>query len=342
MRTRCSRPPPAALAPPPRAHLPTSTAGGKRYNKETLTPFDSTLYKGAGRAGQHPHLVYRAEPEEEAFSVHVRTARRDPAAFTLGGQGLGGTANRAAAAAAAAAKAAHRATVAPPAIKVRHPAPATARAPRALPPLTPRLPRAPLPPQATAKRLNPPNSELRRYYERSDLPCVISNGKLKWRVDLLELDFHHYLPLFCSGLREVEEPYRFIAEEGVVALIAAGGERKVLPVVPQLVLPIKDALITRDERVILRAMRALSALADLGPAVGAALVPFYRPLLPPLNVFMGMDVNLGDGIDYGQRFGHFGEKITECLQKLELHGGPDALVNLKYCLPKYESALMFG
>ena len=51
--------------------------------------------------------------------------------------------------------------------------------------------------------------------------------------------------------------------------------------------------------------------------------------------------NLGDGIDYGQRFGHFGERITECLQTLEINGGPDALVNLKYCLPLYESALMF-
>ena len=171
---------------------------------------------------------------------------------------------------------------------------------------------------------------------------MISGSKLKWRVDLLELDYHHYLPLFTSGLREVEEPYRFIAEEGCINLIAAGGEKKVLPVIPQLVLPMKDALATRDERVILRTLRVLSALADLGTSVGAALVPFYRQLLPPLSVFMGKDVNLGDGIDYGQRFGHFGEQISECLQKLELSGGPDALVNLKYCLPKYESALMFG
>ena len=39
---------------------------GKRYNKETLTPFDVTHYKGTGRAGQIPPLTYRSEPEEEA------------------------------------------------------------------------------------------------------------------------------------------------------------------------------------------------------------------------------------------------------------------------------------
>ena len=161
-------------------------------------------------------------------------------------------------------------------------------------------------------------------------------------MDLAELDYHHYLPIFASGLREVEEPFRFIAEHGFLDLLRAGGERKVLPVVPQLILPMKNGFGTRDEAVVLRSLKALAALADLGPAVGAALVPFYRQLLPPIGVFMGKDTNLGDKIDYGQRHGHFGEQITVSLQKLELNGGPDALVNLKYCLPKYESALLFN
>jgi hypothetical protein len=185
---------------------------------------------------------------------------------------------------------------------------------------------------------------MRKAYERGDLPCSIAQGaksKLNWKVDRASLDLHHYLPLFVSGLREVEEPYRFLAEEGSLNLIETGGERKVLPVLPQLVLPLKDALATRNEKVIVRTMGVLRALAALGTAVGTALVPFYRQLLPPLNVFMGKDVNLGDGIDYGQRFGHFGERITACLQQLEINGGPDALINLKYALPLYESALMF-
>jgi hypothetical protein len=39
--------------------------------------------------------------------------------------------------------------------------------------------------------------------------------------------------------------------------------------------------------------------------------------------------NLGDGIDYHQRFGHIGELVHETLAKLETHGGPDAYINIK-------------
>lgn len=59
---------------------------------------------------------------------------------------------------------------------------------------------------ATAKRPNPPTSELRRCYERSDLPIVILQGartKLNWKVEIPRLDFHHFLPIFFGGLREV-------------------------------------------------------------------------------------------------------------------------------------------
>ena len=65
--------------------------------------------------------------------------------------------------------------------------------------------------------------------------------KLNWKVDLETLDYHHYLPLFVSGLREEEEPYRFLAEEGSLNLVEAGGERRVLAVIPQLIIPMKSA-----------------------------------------------------------------------------------------------------
>lgn len=185
---------------------------------------------------------------------------------------------------------------------------------------------------ATSKRQNPPNTELRRYYERGDLPISILQGarnKLQWKADIKHLDFAHYLPIFASGLRESEEPYRFVAEEGVLDLLRHGGESKVLPVVPQLILPFKDAFATRDERIMVRTMRCLCALADVGDAVGQALVPYYRQLLPVLNIFINRTTNLGDGIDYGQRHGHLGELIQDTLQKLEMRGGPDAYINIK-------------
>jgi hypothetical protein len=58
-------------------------------------------------------------------------------------------------------------------------------------------------------------------------------------VDIEKLDYHHYLPLFFSGLCETEEPYAFLARQGVHDLLDKGGD-KILPVVPQLIIPIKS------------------------------------------------------------------------------------------------------
>lgn len=54
-----------------------------------------------------------------------------------------------------------------------------------------------------------------------------------------QLDFHHYLPIFFDGLRELEMPYAFLAEQGVYDMLSAGSN-KVLPVIPQLIIPIKS------------------------------------------------------------------------------------------------------
>lgn len=51
-------------------------------------------------------------------------------------------------------------------------------------------------------------------------------------------------------------------------------------------------------------------------------------------------MNLGDKIDYHQRFGHIGELVQETLEKLEKHGGPDAYINIKYLIPVYCSAVL--
>ena len=53
-----------------------------------------------------------------------------------------------------------------------------------------------------------------------------------------KLDYHHYLPLFFEGLRELEHPYCFFAKQGIHDLLVHGCD-KVLPVVPQLIRPLR-------------------------------------------------------------------------------------------------------
>ncbi|CAN0528691.1 unnamed protein product, partial [Ectocarpus sp. 12 AP-2014] len=148
---------------------------------------------------------------------------------------------------------------------------------------------------AFAERPNPPNTEFRRFYERGDLPVQIDHGgvhnRIAWKVDIQKLDFHHYLPIFFDGLRELEMPYAFLAEQGVYDMLNAGSN-KVLPVIPQLIIPIKTALNTRQKAVIVKVLKVLQSLVtcDQGPdgqgLIGQALVPYYRQILPVLNIFI--------------------------------------------------------
>jgi len=50
-------------------------------------------------------------------------------------------------------------------------------------------------------------------------------------------------------LREKLDPYRFLAILGTYDLLEKGGS-KILPVIPQLIIPIKTGLNTRDDEVI--------------------------------------------------------------------------------------------
>lgn len=59
-----------------------------------------------------------------------------------------------------------------------------------------------------------PASEFRRFYDRGDLPIAIEHGpqlRIYWKVEIQQLDYHHYLPIFFEGIREKQDPYRFLS-----------------------------------------------------------------------------------------------------------------------------------
>ena len=76
-------------------------------------------------------------------------------------------------------------------------------------------------------------------------------------------------------MREKIDPYRFLAVEGVFNMLDKGGA-KVLPVIPQLIIPIKTALNTRDPEIIGITLKILQALVTCSDTIGEALVPYYR------------------------------------------------------------------
>lgn len=197
--------------------------------------------------------------------------------------------------------------------------------------------------RAFKARPNPPNTEFRRFYERGDLPIAVehlgSKNSIVWKVDVEKLDYHHYLPIFFDGIREEEQPYQFLAVKGVEDMLAAGGQ-KVLPVIPQLIIPIKTALNTRIPSVMEITLKLLQSLVRSNNLVGEALVPYYRQILPVFNIFRNKNINTGDQIDYGQQYRKcLGDLIQETLEMFEEYGGPDAFINIKYMMPTYESIL---
>ncbi|XP_069111900.1 parkin coregulated gene protein-like [Argopecten irradians] len=202
------------------------------------------------------------------------------------------------------------------------------------------------PPSAGAfsERNEGKTTSFRKFYERGDFPIALEHdtkgNKIAWKVEIEKLDYHHYLPLFYDGLRETTHPYEFFARQGVHDMLEHGGS-KILPVIPQLIIPIKSALNTRNSLVVCTTLKVLQHLVVSADMVGEALVPYYRQILPILNIFKNKNLNSGDGIDYSQqKRENLGDLIQETLESLERHGGEDAFINIKYMVPTYESCML--
>ncbi|KAL1384589.1 hypothetical protein pipiens_013042, partial [Culex pipiens pipiens] len=131
-------------------------------------------------------------------------------------------------------------------------------------------------------------TSFRMYYDRGDLPIkmeyLTGGDKIAWTVDIDKLDYGLYLPLFFDGLSEIRHPYKTYARQGVQDLISHGGD-KIYPVIPQLIIPIKNALNTRHIEVMCVTLRIIQQLVMASDLIGPALVPFYRQLLPMFNAY---------------------------------------------------------
>ncbi|XP_051809590.1 parkin coregulated gene protein isoform X2 [Acanthochromis polyacanthus] len=102
------------------------------------------------------------------------------------------------------------------------------------------------PPAAGAFRERPSKpTNFRKFYEHGAFPIALDHdnkgNRIAWKVDIETLDYYHYLPLFFDGLCETAHPYEFFARQGIHDMLDHGGS-KILPVIPQLIVPIKKNL----------------------------------------------------------------------------------------------------
>lgn len=104
-----------------------------------------------------------------------------------------------------------------------------------------------------------PLSDFRLRYDRGDLPILVehkSGCRIKWKNedDFENFDFQLFMPIFFDGLREKCDPYRFLAIQGTFDLLDKVKD-VVVKVIPQLILPLKTALNTRDPDIIIVALK---------------------------------------------------------------------------------------
>jgi len=192
-----------------------------------------------------------------------------------------------------------------------------------------------------------PVTQFRRFYERHDLPITVPHGQkpgVEWKVEPERLDYIYLLPIFFDGLLEKENPYNFLAFSGLQDMLnAARGKEPSLicPAVPSLIVPLKRCLKTKDNPTMSKAINMLQLMIRCDPRVGELMVPYYRQILPIMNLYMNCNKNLGDGIEYSQRKReNMGDLVSETLELLERTGGEDAFINIKYMIPTYESCMV--
>ncbi|KAH9076309.1 hypothetical protein Ae201684P_012795 [Aphanomyces euteiches] len=124
-----------------------------------------------------------------------------------------------------------------------------------------------------------------RAIEKTKFCYFCAVRKVQWQVDITQIDYTHYLPLFFEGLREIDEPYKFLALNGTLDMLEKGGD-KPLSCIPHLVIPIKQNLMTRHPTIMCIQMKVLQKLVLCCPYAGEALVPYYRQLLTIFNLFI--------------------------------------------------------
>ena len=54
------------------------------------------------------------------------------------------------------------------------------------------------------------------------------------------------------------------------------GKEKILPVLPQLIIPIKEALSTKSHEIVVKTLKKLQNLVKSSDSIAESLVPYYR------------------------------------------------------------------
>jgi len=110
---------------------------------------------------------------------------------------------------------------------------------------------------------------------------------------------------------------------------------RLLAVVPQIIIPLKIALNSKNPVVIVPVLRVIQMLLHADHNIGVSLVPYYRQLLPAFSFLQGLNVDTADVSD--NRRVNVATLARDTLELLEEKGGQDAYIMMKYMIPTFDS-----
>ncbi|TMW62033.1 hypothetical protein Poli38472_009526 [Pythium oligandrum] len=162
-------------------------------------------------------------------------------------------------------------------------------------------------------------------YDSGSIPCRINHGSIKnalhWTKPPETLDFSPLLVTCVEGFLETEHPFVFLARTMFRDLLQVEDAReKTLAVLPQLIPPLRVALMAQDEDIFLTALEATRTLSDVVEEEMNTYLPkltqqIHRKLLTK----------------------QLRQHVEETLATLERNGGKEALAIIRSKIPTYVS-----
>uniref|UniRef100_A0A0K0EGG3 Parkin coregulated gene protein homolog n=1 Tax=Strongyloides stercoralis TaxID=6248 RepID=A0A0K0EGG3_STRER len=181
------------------------------------------------------------------------------------------------------------------------------------------------------------------------LPLQIVDGVGKktilWNILLEEANVSTIKKLFqlvASGLPSFEFPYEIIALEAFDSLLSLPSiEHILIQVLTEVVLAIRKALDYGNDEKKIKILNIIIKMTKIRH-IGTCLVPYYKQLLGPLRqpyskIFLSNErMRRKNDLTY-----HLSHYIHKTLVALEESGGKNALVNICYLIPHYQSVFHY-
>ncbi|CEG46986.1 Uncharacterized conserved protein [Plasmopara halstedii] len=162
-------------------------------------------------------------------------------------------------------------------------------------------------------------------YDSGLIPCRINHGSIRnsllWTTDPKTLSYDPLLITCIKGFLETEHPFVFLSRAAFCDLmVLENAYNKTVPILAQVIVPLREALMAKDDDTFLMALKATRLLSNL--------------VKSEMNMHLS---KLTQQIHRKLLANNFRAEVGETLAVLESNGGKEALAIICSKIPTYTS-----